>query len=41
MTDLVTALIICLFTPAALALKVMLRRIIDEADERSEKGGAE
>lgn len=33
MTDLITALIICLFTPAAIALKAMLRRILDETDK--------
>ena len=33
MTDLVTALIICLITPVAITLKAMLRRVIDETDE--------
>ena len=33
MTDLVSALIICLFLPITEALKVMLRRVIDETDK--------
>ena len=32
-TAMITALTICLFPPIATALKVMLRRIIDETDE--------
>ena len=32
MNDLITALIICLFPPIAMALKLMLRRIINETD---------
>ena len=36
MTNLITALIICLFPPIATALKVMLWRVIDETDETDE-----
>lgn len=32
MDDLITALIICVFPPIATALKLMLRRVINETD---------
>ncbi len=36
-TFLITALIICLFPPIAMALKLMLRRIINETDEETDE----
>lgn len=36
MTNLVTALIICLFIPITNALKVMLWKLVDETDEVEE-----